>query len=178
MIEQPDWKPENLDCKCLLCGENEAVGKFNGEEVCTYCSNDRFATHWEEQARWHDERADKAQQKLDAINAPSEASLRVITDISNKRNSLLTDAVFGNLRRDLPSDGTLASAAASYALQSSNGDYLRPQWSVPIFWPFGQKAWNPEGPRTDLVTAAALLVWQIERLDSERREKIKFKALS
>ncbi|WP_194094609.1 hypothetical protein [Marivivens aquimaris] len=178
MIEQPDWKPENLDCKCLLCGENEAVGKFNGEEVCTYCSNDRFATHWEEQARWHDERADKAQQKLDAINAPSEASLRVITDISNKRNSFLTGGFWGRMSGNRFDNGELSKAAACYALQAAEGHYDRAQWAMPIFWPFHPTQWRPETRRNDLLTAAALLVWEIERADTTPANEIKFKALS
>ena len=65
--------------------------------------------------------------------------------------------------------GELSAAAAAYAIHASREihptqtGYFSPP---PNFWPFSPQWWKPKGPRRDLIRAAALIVAEIDRLDS------------
>ena len=65
--------------------------------------------------------------------------------------------------------GELSAAAAAYArnasseIRANRAGYLSLQ---PEFWPFASEWWKPKGPRRDLIRAAALIVAEIDRLDS------------
>ncbi len=68
--------------------------------------------------------------------------------------------------------GELASAAAAQAEWASEQvNCLREPGRVPstfmvgVLWPFQPRAWVTHDPRADLVTAAALIVAEIERID-------------
>lgn len=69
---------------------------------------------------------------------------------------------------DEHSDGSMAKAAACYALQAAgvNGDdpaQLR-------FWPWGDEWWRPGDARRNLVKAGALILAEIERLDRAAKQ--------
>jgi len=75
---------------------------------------------------------------------------------------------------DQHSDGSMALAAACYALNAAvwadrpkaipQSDYVR--LANPGYrWPWAEKWWKPKSQRQDLVRAAALLLAEIDRLD-------------
>lgn len=72
---------------------------------------------------------------------------------------------------DAHKDGQLADAAGCYALYAAAE--IRVPGMVgghPAFeWPWERAAWNPKGPRRDLIRAAALIVAEIERIDRAAR---------
>ncbi len=70
--------------------------------------------------------------------------------------------------------GELAAAGACYAVHTSasvslgvHADHYvsdRPPSGIP--WPWGMEWWKPKNPRRDLVRAAALIIVEIDRMDS------------
>ena len=68
---------------------------------------------------------------------------------------------------DQHADGTLALAAACYALPVSERRSIHGSgvsvWRV--LWPWDREWWKPKDRRRDLIRAAALIVAEIERLD-------------
>lgn len=66
---------------------------------------------------------------------------------------------------DQHTDGSLAQAAAAYALNASRRVYDPRRGEV--FWPesWNRLHWNPKDRRRDLVRAAALIISEIERID-------------
>lgn len=81
-------------------------------------------------------------------------------------------------------DGSLASAAACYALYGSmrdddraaNEDLDNSEGFISILrsmWPdsWSRQYWNPKDRRRDLVRAGALIVAELERLDRKERRK-------
>jgi hypothetical protein len=81
-------------------------------------------------------------------------------DISEERLRQICEEGWTPERDDAHANGELATAAASYAL---NTEALR--GLMPGLWPWSKKWWKPKDRRRDLVRAAALLVAEIERLD-------------
>ena len=67
--------------------------------------------------------------------------------------------------------GTLALAGASYAYAASaaarTGDYEPPR-KPPLWWPFKQGWWKPDGFRRDLVKGCALIIAEGDRNDRDR----------
>ena len=61
-------------------------------------------------------------------------------------------------------EGELAQAAACYALQPQLLRWF--QDNDVYLWPFEQASWKPSTRRRDLVKAAALILAEIDRLDS------------
>lgn len=63
-------------------------------------------------------------------------------------------------RDDVLSDGSLAIAAACYAMNSAwqrdNG--------IPLIWPWDDKCWKPKDQLSDLIRAGALIAAEIDRL--------------
>lgn len=77
-------------------------------------------------------------------------------------------------------DGQLARAAGGYALFAGGAKNLEKRkergWpgkiiSVPRHWPWEVKFFKPHSPRRALVIAAALIIAEIERLDTLEKEK-------
>lgn len=58
------------------------------------------------------------------------------------------------------SDGALAMAAASYALEAARVSKGAP----PASWPFDEAWWKPKDRRSNLIRAGALIIAEIERL--------------
>lgn len=67
------------------------------------------------------------------------------------------------------SDGSLAQAAACYALGRRKLESLGGH-RVDL-WPWEDEAWKPKDARRNLVRAAALLVAEIERIDRQAAGK-------
>jgi hypothetical protein len=72
-------------------------------------------------------------------------------------------------RDDERAPGTLALAAAAYALDAGHSldcfvvdDADHPE---PLFWPLSSDWWKPGTPRRGLVKAASLILAEIERID-------------
>lgn len=82
-------------------------------------------------------------------------------------------------RDDQQQDGSLALAAALYALNAATAsrfvfdgkipadeiDACSRRCGMPSAWPWAPDWWKPKGRRRDLVRAAALILAEIERLD-------------
>jgi hypothetical protein len=75
---------------------------------------------------------------------------------------------------DQHTDGSLARAAACYAVHAGNHQDLALLVGLPAYrdirpfgWPWAQEWWKPKDPRRDLVRAGALIVAEIERMDRE-----------
>jgi hypothetical protein len=68
---------------------------------------------------------------------------------------------------DEHSEGEMALAAASYAINAVASEYhtANPGSDPGLVWPWDREWWKPKGPRRDLVRAAALLQAEIERRD-------------
>jgi hypothetical protein len=62
-------------------------------------------------------------------------------------------------------EGSLAAAAAAYAIESVPGTRTQEFGAVPKCWPWERQWWKPSTPRRMLVKAAALVLAEIERLD-------------
>ena len=79
--------------------------------------------------------------------------MSVIDEIEAERRRQIDVEGWTPEHDDQHADGSLAQAAACYAIGS------------PLYWPWDCKWWKPKGERRDLVRAAALIVAEIERLD-------------
>lgn len=102
-----------------------------------------------------------------AAPAPVEprAEAKALADVATERKRQISAEGWSPEHDDEHNDGSLAKAAACYAvgyrIHASNGeDGLRPAWLWPRGWEF-----NPDDRRRELVKAGALIVAEIERLD-------------
>lgn len=68
---------------------------------------------------------------------------------------------------ELTAPGSPSLAGACYALEATRSNYFRD--GVPMFWPadFVKEAWQPNAPRGCLIFAAALLLFEAQRLDEQ-----------
>ncbi|EGT4286842.1 hypothetical protein DOX45_01215 [Cronobacter malonaticus] len=89
--------------------------------------------------------------------APKSAAAR---DILAERQRQISAEGWTPEHDDEHSDGSLADAAACYALLANSQ-----LAGVPCYWPWDAKWWKPKNQRADLVRAAALIVAEIERID-------------
>lgn len=94
--------------------------------------------------------------------------MNVIEEVAAERKRQQEAEGWDTHHDDLHDQGSLATAAAAYALHA--GDMVNPnrdayQLHPPAFWPFDLEWWKPKTPRRDLIRAAALIVAEIERLD-------------
>lgn len=85
-----------------------------------------------------------------------------VNDVLAERRRQVEEEGWSAEHDDQHADGSLAQAAACYALNSQEikikcGDYT--------LWPWAKKWWKPKDRRRDLVRAAALLIAEIERMD-------------
>lgn len=89
----------------------------------------------------------------------------VIEEIAAERQRQRDEEGWDDAHDDEHTDGSLATAAACYALSGagiSDGMLARIRAAV---WRWASKWWKPKSKRRDLIRAAALLVAEIERLD-------------
>lgn len=90
----------------------------------------------------------------------------VIEEISAERQRQRDEEGWTDEHDDKHDDGSLATAAACYAVSAVYGS--NSEMSKNIFtrlWRWSVLWWKPKSRRRDLVRAAALLVAEIERLD-------------
>lgn len=96
-------------------------------------------------------------------------SLEVAYELLSERNRQRSarGEGFSNYHDDQHKDGSMAAAAACYAMER------RAHWrdSGPPIWPWDQKWWKPKSRREDLIRAGALIIAEIERLD-RLKEKV------
>lgn len=85
----------------------------------------------------------------------------VIYDILFERIRQLNIEGFTSKHDDEHDHGELATAAACYALTSVPFPLSR----VTPLWPWSKDSLKPKTKRSDLVSAAALIIAEIERLD-------------
>lgn len=94
------------------------------------------------------------------------ATLLVTTpagDVLNERHRQVAVDDFTPEHDDTLTAGTLAQAAACYAVNAAG--WVPRGYGVSPYWPFDEERWKPKGTRQDLVRAAALIITEIERLD-------------
>lgn len=96
---------------------------------------------------------------------------KALDDIAAERQRQINVECWTPGHDDQHYDGSLARAAAAYALSGSlKSDYARSSLKnctfsiLSMIWPASWR-FNPTSPRRDLVKAGALIVAEIERLD-------------
>lgn len=95
--------------------------------------------------------------------------MSAIEDIANERARQVAGLGWTSQHDDEHTDGELALAAASYAINAAcqanpNQTPFTPD-NPPEMWPWHLDWWKPKAARMDLVRAGALIVAEIERLD-------------
>ncbi|MCC5809908.1 MAG: hypothetical protein JJU06_05995 [Ectothiorhodospiraceae bacterium] len=84
----------------------------------------------------------------------------VMQEIYSERVRQILDEGFHQAHDDAHGTGSLAKAAACYAMPIRLSEAM-----PPIGWPFRPSWWKPKDRRRDLIRAAALLMAEIERMD-------------
>jgi Lar family restriction alleviation protein len=96
----------------------------------------------------------------DAVEARSQAA----TDVLSERRRQIEAEGWTPEHDDEHGDGSMARAAACYALDRASVRAL--EWSPDvILWPWDNASWKPRDKRSNLVRAGALILAEIERLD-------------
>jgi len=101
-----------------------------------------------------------------------------LEEIAAERKHQIEDKGYDSEHDDAHKDGSIASAAAAYALVASYPDQLRDprrpgalRWDGSHYsilgqlWKWEWEMFQPQDRRSDLIRAAALIVAEIERLD-------------
>lgn len=105
-----------------------------------------------------------------------------ILDVARERTRQVDDENWTPEHDDAHGDGSIALAAACYAMFASVSDKARASTDVPgglttdgkpiegwaawlEIWPWERKFWKPTHRRRDLIKAGALIVAEIERID-------------
>lgn len=89
-------------------------------------------------------------------------------DILAERARQFSEEGFALDHDDQHEPGTLAMAAASYAVAASYASanlFPMPKGKPPTSWPWDKKWWKPGDARRDLIKAGALILAEIERID-------------
>lgn len=111
-------------------------------------------------------------------------SSKALADIAAERRRQIDVEGWTADHDDEHDDGSLAFAAAAYAINAANpdaqidlrvgraGEFFNGGWMTlaRLCWPKSwdhDRFWKPKTPRADLVRAAALIVAEIERLDRQ-----------
>ncbi|MDQ7981377.1 hypothetical protein QYH69_29525 [Paraburkholderia sp. SARCC-3016] len=96
----------------------------------------------------------------------------VLAALSERRRQSV-DEGFDAAHDDEHDAGELAAAAAAYALAAadklhpfSQGDGGYSDGRPPVMWPWDPTWWKPSTPQRDLEKAAALIIAEIEKMDS------------
>lgn len=95
----------------------------------------------------------------------------IIDEIAAERRRQMTGEGWTPDHDDKHTDGSLAKAAACYALGDAtpHGYVETPRGTFAgrlFLWPWGRDSWKAKSTRRNLIRAAALIVAEIERLDS------------
>lgn len=103
--------------------------------------------------------------RLDMIEARhSDGALDVLAE----RKRQIEIECYDDAHDDAHVERELAFAALAYlrhyCLRAAEGKFYAALGAC-AWWPFAQHFWKPKGPRRDLVTAGALVIAEIERLD-------------
>lgn len=118
------------------------------------------------------EAAREAQRRLEAEVARDEAAptSAVLDEIGRERDRVRDDEGFDAVHDDEHTDGSIACAAACYAMPEAVRMKVADKdgRSVPVHWPWSADAWKPGDRRRELIKAAQLIVAEIERLDRAR----------
>jgi hypothetical protein len=93
-----------------------------------------------------------------ALNAPTQTS--AARDVLAERQRQIEAEGWTPEHDDQHTDGSLAIAAACYAIADRDG-----RAEAPPFWPWALDWWKPADDRRMLVKAGALILAEIERLD-------------
>ena len=101
-------------------------------------------------------------------------------DVLAERERQIEGEGWTSKRDDLYTNGSLAKAAATYAIGATLSDAERATmdefglrgtpYRITVLWPWDWKWWKPKNRRRDLVKAGALILAEIERLDRARVE--------
>lgn len=129
-------------------------------------------------------RLDHGRTLLAALEAQSLAEVPpfALHDIAVERQRQVEEENWSVEHDDAHGDGSLALAAACYAMFASVSDAAREATNLPAsmattgkpvtgwaawleIWPWERKWWRPKDRRRDLIRAGALIVAEIERLD-------------
>lgn len=111
--------------------------------------------------------------------------MNAIDDIRLERERQISSEGWTAEHDDAHGDGSMALAAACYAMFASVSNAAREMTNMPAglttdskkihgwgawleIWPWGREWWKPKDHRHDLVRAGALIVAEIERLDRKR----------
>lgn len=97
-----------------------------------------------------------------------EALRPVIAEIAAERQRQMSVEGWTPEHDDEHPRGTLATAAACYALNAAGELWALRKGDIPRYWPWHAEWWKPKDKRRDLIRAAALIVAEIERLDRAR----------
>lgn len=94
----------------------------------------------------------------------------VLADVAAERQRQI-DVHGHTLDRDqnVNHPGQLATAAAAHAVQAGarlQDPDIKVGVQPPSLWPFKPETWNPHEPRAALITAMALLMAEVERVDA------------
>lgn len=117
-----------------------------------------------------------------ALKAEASLNTQAATDVLTERRRQIEDEGWTPEHDDKHSDGSMALAAACYAMFASVSDRQRavtdlpasltvagkaiPGWAAWLeIWPWARSWWKPKHRRADLVRAGALILAEIERLD-------------
>lgn len=94
----------------------------------------------------------------------------VIEEIAAERQRQRDKEGWTDEHDDQHTDGSLATAAACYAM--SGAGLTQTGRIRQALWKWAPKWWKPKNKRRDLIRAAALLVAEIERLDRAEAAKV------
>lgn len=106
--------------------------------------------------------------------------IRVLLDVMGERQRQIAkgfDANHDDQYSRHPGSSELVLAALCYIDPTISGDSSTPS-EAPFSWPWDAKWWRPEGPRRNLIKAAALLLAEIERLDRHEAAKAALERLT
>lgn len=102
-------------------------------------------------------------------SAPTEQRMSdAARDVLAERARQFSEEGFALDHDDQHEPGTLAMAAASYAVAASYASanlFPMPKGKPPTSWPWDKKWWKPGDARRDLIKAGALILAEIERID-------------
>lgn len=86
---------------------------------------------------------------------------KAFLEVGAERRRQIEEEGFDYVHDDRHKEGDLERAGAAYALVRCR----RGGWFIADLWPFHSSWWKPRSHRENLVSAAALLIAAIERLD-------------
>jgi hypothetical protein len=103
-------------------------------------------------------------QKLFWENRPTPA-MQALHDVMAERHRQMMVEGWTAKHDDEHGDGSMALAAAAYAIAGTDTVPRTALDLPPNIWPWDREWWKPKDARRNLVRAAALILAEIERLD-------------